>query len=780
MTVLPRIPAGLELDVKASLRSFRASPLATVMAVVALGVAAAVTTTLVAYIDLLFFRPLPFSDPGTLYVLSAADKSGRLYPASIAPAEVRSMRAEAPWRGIGTYAPDEPFAGSPVEAATEGLRGVGVDHAFFDVLGTRPVLGRVPAAADTTAGRGRRAVVIGYRLWTARFGRDPSILERDYILGGQPVKVVGVMPVGFSFPRGTNVWASREVKPDWDRFQYLLAVVRASGETAHVRIGESQAGPPSPGPSHGRRLQRIAHSERPTESDSLWMFAATAVLIFAIGWLQLAVMQLARLSGQISTLRTRVALGASARRVAGATVLDGAILALAALVVALMLLKPLVAVAARVTPPEIFGHATLDVDWRTVAALVAVVGLGCVLFAVAAVRAVIRWHALGCLHQSRVAKTSRMADALAAAQLGCTALVAYIALLLGGSALALAHQDLQFEPRNLYVIEPRLDYRAPTIRALMERLEEEIALLPGVVRVARSNSAPVGAAGLLRPASLGPFSAHVRWWVVGDAYRETIGASMVAGRWFGPEDRGRHVAVVNETLAQKAGIDLASGSARVHDTLRGHQIIGIMRDVRSTSAAEPAAPEVYSAVNSSPFLASRLIVRITGPDRDVALASIERLIREATPNAASPSIQSTEALLARQQAPVRSRASILVAFAVAAIGIGMVGVYSSVTDRLTRQRRELGIRLSLGASPDKLRSAVTRPVLRVALLSGATGCLLGFWAGEGLRAYVFGLAPVSPWLAASTLLMIVVTTFLATLGPAAKAASTDPALVLRD
>lgn len=757
------------LEVRACVRSLRKTAGAYALAVAALGLAAAAVVVLSAYAYAIFLRPLPFRDPDSLHVPMTIDGEGRLLWKAVSPFDAEIVRRlPDPPATLTTFLSGEVFASTPEEAIADGVRGTEVDHAFWDVLGVAPIAGRPLVERDAQAGAFTPAL-ISDDLWRARYGRDAGLLGRTIDLGGQRLTVVGVMPAGFDFPQGTNVWVPLRPMPGAAQFVYLHAVFRlapgvpvADAERLLLpRLGShvQQA---------GTFLLPLERASRPGQSLTIVVFLAAGLITFAIGWIQMASLQLSRAIVQSQEIATRVAIGASRATAIAPIAIAGGFVALTSAAVAAIVLPWLAAFLAQLLPGEVVGTTVVQLGTLEWVAAGGLVLAGLALFLGACLIAS-TWHFSrgGRRNGRRWATVS-----VSVGQVATTTVLLHTASLLTASYVRVEGRDLGFDPTSVYSVAPRFTGLAPAVQQQrMLQLEADLKGVPGVGAVAVSDAEVLGRGGILRSVRVGRSRATVRWRVVGADYFEVLRVpGAVSEAFTGP------VAVISESLARRAA--MSGADLWVHDSLRQYRVIGVVRNLQRVATEEAPFDEVYTPAASSSFAAGRLLLRVDGAPSAVLPAVAERILREPD-RSGYPSIRASADILRLQQAPIRARSVLLLMFSVVTGLVTVLGIHSRVSQSVAERQREFAVHAALGAAPSDLRNAVLKSAVGPVLVSLLVGCAGGIAAGRFLEAYLFGVAPFDLRLLAIVGLMVVATALAASIPSARRAAAVEPGDLLR-
>jgi putative ABC transport system permease protein len=784
-----------------AVRSLRRRPgfSALAIATIAIGAGANAAVSAVAYGVLL--KPLPFADPGRV----VAVWPGRF----MTQADLRYLRAHS--RGlsdIASVAPGWGFsmtgAGDPAKIVVDRVSGN-----LFEMLGARPRLGRVIRADEEKPGAAA-VLVLSDRFWRAHFGGDPSVIGRTVKLDGHPHEIVGVMPSSFEvLTTGVDAWAPlpADQAAFYDKLNFALFVGRLHPGTT---VGQADLDFKSLMPGMRRDLGypatfgRNAHlldlrtSTTGDMRSSLLVLAAAVGFMLLIAGANLGTLLVARGASRAREFAVHAAIGAGRGTIVQLQLAEGLLLAaagaLAGLALAVWSLPALVALLPKDTPRtgEIHVDATITAAVLFAALLVAF--LFAVFPSLAAGRrtfgTVLRE---GASTESRA--TSRTRGVMVAVEIALALVLAIGAGLMTRTLWHLQRVDPGVDVDRLLTLRLQPSsgsYKAPgSIIAYYDRVFERVAAVPGVAAAGAIQHLPFSGIswGLTFDAEKRPTPAGEAWpaagykMVAGDYFR-AVGQRVLAGRAFTTADRaaGTGVLIVNETLAKKYFGDAAAAvGQRMHTGRPGgdwQTIVGVVSDVRTAALDKAADPEVYNVVAGNNIPSLMLAVRT---ERDpIAIASgVREAVWSIDRSVPISDLEPMRTMVGTTLARPRLLLTLLGAFAITGLALGAIGIYGVVAFAVTRRRREIGIRMALGA---------TRPsVIRLMIRESAGYALGGLVAGMGLavasswllKGLLFEVPAVDPATYATLALGVAALVVLASYWPARRAAAVNPAEALR-
>ncbi|HEX9217458.1 MAG TPA: ABC transporter permease [Gemmatimonadales bacterium] len=795
---------------RVALRSLRRTPGFALTAILTLALGIGLATAVFTVADALLLRRLPVQDQDRVVVLwGQKSDQGFAYPLGFDDAREFARRT----RSLDRVAILASWGAAPLPIRDADqisrLRRALVSGEFFDVLGVQPVIGRALQPSDDVYGAAP-VMVLSYGAWQGRFGGDTHVLGRQLIMyeDGVPYTIVGVMPQGLDYPRGTDFWTpvSAAIPPKGLPFVSLHVIgrlaPRATITDARAELttffGRAEASP------WGRDLRGVVQTlPRLVLGDvrpALFVFAAASALLLLITCINVASLLLVRGVGRFREIAVRTALGAGRGRLIAQLLIENGILAAlgAALgiVVAGAALQSFIAFAPAGLPrlDEIHLNAT------ALAGAIGIAGVAMLLFGLAPAVMTSRvelQRALRSDTRQSGSRRSRLAtEALVAGQVALALVVLSAAGLIAKSLLKLEGANLSLEPSGLLIGELAVRYDqhndAAKQRALLERLLPQLRAIPGVRGVSPVVAVPFAGSAAWdgRPAAEGQSREEsaanpmLNMDVVAPDYFETLGIPVLRGRAFTDADRADapSVVVISQSTARHywPGQDPIGKRLRMGaDLERTVTVIGVVPDTRYRDLRE-ARPSVYFPLRQSffPFAPLALAIRTSGPP-DAQVPVIRRVISETEPGVALTSAASFETYLDGPLAQPRLNALLLAVFAGAAVVLAAVGLFGAMATMVRQRTRELGVRMALGANAGDLRRMVMGRGLTIAAIGSALGLIGALLANRLLRGLLYDVTPTDLATLAAVTAFLIVVSALASLIPARATTRIDPVVALR-
>jgi putative ABC transport system permease protein len=819
-----RVIAGAAHDLAQALRSLLRAPGFAVTVSLLLGLGVAATTTLFALVDAVILKPLPYDDPERLVMIWESNVVQQRLREGPSPGNVDDWAVA----GDGFDALTAWWTTSATLRGQDGsapVTGVQVTKGFFEVFRRAPLLGRTfaddeymgrPSITSGRTGGLEPILVLSHRLWQS-LGADPALVGGSVFVEGRTWRVLGVMPADFAVPDVEAAfwtpWDIREAYrgerfpegPPRD-FRFLRVAARIkpglSREAAAARMETLAArlAADHPRTNAGWSVQLVPLQEdlvRSSRAGLLLVFGAVFSLLLLVG-ANVTSLAMARRTARSRDTAIRLALGAGRSHIVRAhlaeTLLCGALSAAVAVVLTTWSLGAVVAFAPSDIPRlhEVGVNARVVSFAVTLAFAVAIIG---VLFpgirgGSATIAPPLKDGApVSGRHASRVRR------ALVIAEIGVTVVLVAGAGLLTRSFASLQRVDPGFDIKNVLVLRIAPDvtrYRGQQVIDYYDRVFDAIRELPGVASVAAVTFLPMSTVGQDfyrpywlesgRPEGNAVPQAYVRMATPG--YFRALGLPLVSGREFSDQDGSDapRVVVVNESLARSAwpGED-PIGRTLVLDYQTGpspRRIVGVVRDARYHGPRSDPAPEIFIPHAQNPYLAMNVVVRTqTDPD---ALARTARA-RALTIDADQPvhSVTTMERLLGDALQQDRFAMLFVALFAAAGLLTAAVGVYALLAYTVAQRRREIAVRMAIGASSSAVARLVVRESLALALAGGVVGALGVAAAGRLGQSILFGIAPQDPLTLLSTAAVLLAAVLAASWIPARRAARIDPASAMR-
>ncbi len=797
----------LRQDLRYAARRFRRSRGPAVAAVLALGIG--VNLAVFSVIDAALLRPLPHPDPDRLVsITSRSLESGREH--QTAPLDFFDFeRRAASFASMAAYYP--PGFTLTSNGPAERVSGARASSGIFDVFGVRPALGRGFLPAEDHSGTAAVAV-ISHSLWLRHYGGDPGAIGQRLVLSGRDYTLVGVLPDGFHspamWPRMPDVWVPLGLDPNvgrrdarmlrvLGRLKPGVTVAQASGELdaiAGALAAEFPAINSRTGAGARGLLDELTRDVRP----SLYALAAAVVALLLVACGNAAGLLLGSALERRHEFATRLAIGASRgriiRQIVAESLLVGLLAAGLGFVLALSAADFLVGAATAAGVPRAAG---IRVAWP---ALLAGILLSVACTTACALVAALPSTRARDLRVTRGTAVTPRRQAARATLIGVQAALS-LALLVGAALLARSFHELRttepgFDAANLFTARlsaPQARYPAgPVLAAFYDRALERVRAIDGVEHASVVDWLPVSGFGasapyrLARNAADGQPVAMAELRVVGSDYFQTIDTPVLAGRTFDPRDTegAPKTVVVNDAMARAHFAERGAVGERLvldRNPPLEVEIVGVVGDIREMALRLPAGPTIYAPKSQAPWLRHEtrdLIVR-SRAGAEALIPAVQTVLRDLEPEMPRPAVQRVADVIDGALARPGFYAAALGIFALTAALLAGFGIFGTVTSAVAERRRELGVRLALGASRRSVLVNATRYGTVPTLVGLAAGLPLAIAAGRLLRHQLYGVGPsdwVSMLLAAALMASAAIG---AALVPALRAARIDPAATLR-
>jgi predicted permease len=793
------------------------------VAILSLGLAFGACTSAFRLIDALLLRPLPIRNPGRLFAFRyqgiGFDGAPQIGDACEYPMFRRMLppvQDQADLLAISYANPRDLTYGSDDDMEKPYLQYV--SGRIFDSFGIRPALGRLFTANDDLTPGAHPYAVLSYDYWTHRFGRDPKVIGRAFRLpntmDGPPVAtdlytIVGVTEKRFTgIEPGTitDIWVPTMMSPFVDQptavwfrtFAHLrpgvaaepvrdklYAVFRAFREervksgilpmqaianflNARVLLEPAAAG--------ASALQR--EFRKP-----LIALAVLVALVLLIACANIANLMTAQAAARAREMALRVSIGAGRVRLIQLVLVEGAILALlAAATGAIFAWWSAPFVAGRISFRNNPVRLHLPADWRVVGFGLALTLVVMLLFGLApALRASAVTPATTLRGGNDPHSRSRLMRVLVAAQAAFCFLVLFAGGLFVATSDRLSRQSTGFSPEQLLELEVQpLRPQSPDV---WNQVVEHLRAVPGIASVA-IGGAPLSGWAMLRPISIhdAPAGAQMVFSMnVTPAWFGVMKIPLIAGRNFSPSDTYNKLAIVNESFGRKyfpgenpIGKMFGNGDGKLST-----QIIGVIRNARYLDIRGPFPPVVYSPLPSMPMRSATLMVRTASADPLALAATLRKEVPGARPGFRVTNIRTEDELVQAQTVRERLLAALALFFAAVALLLAAVGLYGVLDYSVQQQRREIGIRLAIGARATDIARRVAAGAFAMVLAGAAVGLGVGLTSARYVQALLFEVKPTDPRMIAVPWLVLLSAALLATIPAAVRAIRTDPVASLR-
>jgi putative ABC transport system permease protein len=767
----------------------------------ALGIGA--NTAVFSAINAVLLKPLPFPAADRLVVLRQVQE--RAAESNIAPVRLEDwQRLNVAFDSITGYFTEDVSETSG--EVPERVKRAWVAPRFLDVWGVEPAIGRGFTAAEYRAG-GPAAVLVSDRYWRVRLGGDPDALGRSVRIGRASVPIVGVMPPSFLFPdRDVDLWFPSPSDSPIARARSLTWYMGVGRLKPGVTIEQARANLDAVQADLGRqypetdgrmRVDVVSLQESTVGGlrHSLWLLFASVAVLLLITCTNVAGLLLARGTHRHHEISVRLALGASRRAVIAQTLVEILMLALAGAALGVLAAA---AAAAAVTSAagDLPRIDEIGIDWRVLLyTLLSAVVVALLCGIVPAMRAarVSTTAALNEAGRTQVSGRHTLQWLFVAAQVALSVTLLAAAGLLARSFHELFTVDLGFEPAHVLTFRvsgsfaETADY--PRLVSRIDTTIDELGGLPGVESVATSVFLPgvpaeyEDAFALIEATEDRQRRLVAESRAVSPGYFTTMKIPVRDGQPCRRQPFGAPMQlIVNHAFASRylpgtrspVGLHLASGPGPA----RAGTIVGVAADARDHGIDRAPSPIVYACF-SAPSPTPRFLVRTSGDPAALAQA-IRVKLKQREPYRSVYEISPLEDRIGGAFAQNRLRTIVLSFFALSALMLACVGIYGTLSYVVNLRRREVGLRLALGAVQKKLVGEFLLEAWRVVIVAIAAGLALSFAFARLLRGMLYGISPADPEVLAGVIVIVFVVATMAALIPAFRAARIEPMTALRE
>ena len=813
-------------DFRYAVRQLARSPGFTLVAALTLAVGIGANTALFSLGNAILAKPLrEIGQPDRLVWISPVSRSGQ--PTQMSYPTFRAFRDQAgePFTGMAAVA----TTNFSIAADAEPIRvnGAYVSASYFTVLQTRLVRGRGFAADEDASPGGNPVVVIGERLWRERFGGREDIVGTKVTVNGMAFAVIGVAPAQFNghyHSERLDAWVPLSMvgATDADRSRLLTAPnARWLSAVGRTRDGVTidQATPLVAAVARrlvlsdslnyremaSARLFSAKTGMRPNDMQDVAPVAtlagAVTLLVLLIACANVSNLLLARAAGRRREIGVRLSLGASRGRVIRQLLAESVMLGGAGSALGFLIAMWGTAIMASIFPSPIDIRPDLRVLGFTVlAALLTGLGFGVIpaLHATRADLAAVLKDAVVGFDRRR----SRLQNGFVVAQMSLSLVLLAMAGMFLGALYKASRMDVQFDASDR-VLAASFDlslqgYDSATARSFLDRVREEVAAIPGARSTSMSTLPPMGNGRTSvelfatdRPAPFGtpsqPGGHGAYLTVVDPGYFTTVGIPLIMGRDFAAGDAvgAPRVAIVSQSYAKLVWADSNPVGRRITvNTYRGEPItiVGVAREAFTIGIQrqlEEPMPMLYLPVRQGPALrAMTILVRADHDARPLA-APLRNALARLDPELPLVRVQTLAAYRYQQSEESRLGSTLLAIFGGLALLLASVGIYAVMAFSVAQRRREIGVRVALGAGRRQVVSVFVRQGLKLTAIGILIGLVLSAGATSALASSFLGLSLLDALPVVGVALLLAGAALAAVWIPSRRAAGIDPMVALR-
>jgi predicted permease len=788
-------------DIRYAVRSVRRRPLLAIAAIVTLALGIGGTTAVFTVVDAVILQALPFREPERLVRVWELTRDGDRFSVP-APTYLEIARTSRTLQPVAAYR-DPVREVLEVDGRAQHISVVRASASFTEVLSVPPRLGPMFTRADDQPNAAARPLIIADGLWRTHFNAAEDVIGRVVNIDGNPYHVAGVMPQGFDFPGTTDAWIPLGADPAADRGDKELAVIarlapgathaQVAGELREMASRWSQQFPESYG---GWSAEAVPFPEwviSPRYRDAVWVVFGAVTLLLLLACANVANLLLAQAMSRQGEMRVRTALGAQRGRLVRQLFVEACVIAaLATIIGALIAVWSIDAVRA-FSGGVLPRLDALAVNGRVLMFACAAGLISCVTFglvpAAHATRVDLRF---GVEEGFRYTARSHGArHGLVIVEVALAMLLLIGAGLLANSFVRLLNVDPGFDVATTYAI-PLAIGSIETERApehFYADLIDRVRSIPGVTGVGATATNPFRQYGFsnsvtpVERAGEAPASGLIQagWRSVTPGFFDAMRVPIIAGRPFADHDQdgSERVVILSQSLAQRlwpgeSAVDKRIYWGGVSGTPR--TVVGVVGDIRDVQLDAQATPLVFVPHAQVPIPDLTLIVRSSEPlDRLAPL--LRQTVRESGAKLTPPVYPLSDSRRTTTLAP-RFSMALLVGFAVVALTLALIGVYALLAFVVSERRREMAVRIALGASSASITRAVLRSGLTLSLTGAACGIAAAVVATQTLSRLLYDVTPTDPVTYMAATAVLVLAAAFASYLPARQAARVDAAAVL--
>ncbi len=798
-------------DLRYAARMFRRTPGFTSIAVLSLALGIGGNAAMFSLVNTLLIRPLPYVRPDRLIRVTG------VYPRAAVP----FFQGRAHTMDVAAVSPGDDLN---LTGQGEAIRifGSNVSANFFSVLGAPAARGRVLKAGEDVPGRDG-VVILSDSLWKTKFGGDPGTVGRVITLNGINREVIGIMPAGFSFPSArVQAWVPMRLDPSnfleyWaGEFVPLVARLRPGASILQARreipvlVSEFRKTFPYPmardwnADSTAISLQQdITGGIR----SRLIILLSAVGIVLLIACVNVTSLLLSRATTRRKEIALRAALGAGRLRIVRQLLTESVLLAVLGGGLGIVLGISALAIFKSVLPAITPGLAQVSIDWQVVGSVAGLAIFTGLAFGIAPALSASQTSLTEAIkagsRRSTTAIWNRLRSWLIAAEIALTVVLVVSAGLMMKSLYSLSETNPGFNPAHILTVRISPNQFSCSQRseciAFYDRILEQARSVSGVVNTAVASSVPLD--GELPTLAVDvedhpKDAAHPApvFWIgaVSPGYLQLMQVPLLRGRGFTRSDGGSaaKVLLISESTARHfwPGENPIGKHIKSTDEQQWRTIVGVVGDVRQYSLGQglpawiPGAvymPYAQSARQDGQIPAAMNLLVKTSSNSARLESQIRELAEDQNPNVPVGRVQPLEQIAASSISDFRSTIRVFISFAGTAMLLAAIGIYGLMSYWVTQRIYEIGVRVAIGATRQRIISTVMTQGLRISIAGIGAGVMAALFLTRFLRSLLFGIGATDPITFAAVIALVLMITIAATAFPAWRAARIDPAKSLR-
>ena len=718
------------------------------------------------------------------------------------------------------------------EAQTSSGEGLLVSGSYFPVLELQPALGRLLNSNDDKLVGESRVVVLSYNYWSSRFGLDPTILNKQVIVNGQSLTIVGVAPKGFD---GTTIGMRPAVfvpitlrsvldaETGWslrtDYWAYLFArlrpgvtieAARASlGTQYHAIINDVEA--PLQKDMSAQTMARFrakpillapggrGQSSVPDEAKTpLRLLLGVTAFVLLIACANIANLLLARSAARAGEMAIRLSIGASRARLIGQLLTESLLLAVLGGIAGMVVAHWTLVLVISLLPPEVQHTITFSISSTVILFAIGLTFATGLLFGLFPALHSTRLDLVSTL-KNQAGQPSGAKGAARVRLLLATSQIALAMMLLASSGffvkslLNVSRVDLGFKVDHVatFGLSPDLNgYSFDRTRLFFQRLEDELRAAPGVTVTGRTCRFWLATTG----EEMSPYKgsrpddtdSNSHYNKVGPGYFSALGIPLIAGREFTDADtvNSAKVALVNQTFAKKFGlgndaVGKLMGNGDGYRSKLDTTIVGVVKDAKYSEVKQTVPPQFFVPYRQDEGLGGMHVYVRTSGDVAQAASAITAVVKRLDPNLPIEELETLPEQVRNNTFLDRMMTTLSAAFALLATLLAAIGLYGVLAYTVAQRTREIGLRMALGAAPDRVRGRVLRQVAIMTLVGVLVGLAGALGVGKAAQSMLFQMTGADPAVLALSAVAIALVALCAGFIPGHRASRVDPMRALK-